>query len=83
MDATQGIHVGMIHARKIATVTVSDDGFQISLDGETISVVPRQHAGDPPVRGLRNRAGKPGDCIFAYPRAMVPARIAASGSASR
>jgi hypothetical protein len=41
MVATQRIHVGMIHARKIVTVTVSDHSFQISLDVETISVVPR------------------------------------------
>src|SRR5215467_10212795 len=32
MVATQRIHVGMIHARKIVTVTASDHSFQISLD---------------------------------------------------
>jgi hypothetical protein len=41
MVATQRIHVGLIHARKIVTVTASDHTFQISLDSETISVVPR------------------------------------------
>lgn len=30
----------MIHARKIVTITASDDTFQISLDSETISIVP-------------------------------------------
>ncbi len=40
MVATQRIHVGMIHARKIVTITASDDTFQISLDSETISIVP-------------------------------------------
>ena len=41
MVATQRIHVGMIHARKIVTVTATDDSFRISLDSETISVIPR------------------------------------------
>jgi hypothetical protein len=41
MVATQRIHVGMIHARKVVTVTASDHSFQISLASETISVVPR------------------------------------------
>ena len=33
--------VGMIHARNIVTVTATDDSFRISLDSQTISVVPR------------------------------------------
>jgi hypothetical protein len=41
MVATQRIHVGLIHARKIVTVTASDYTFQVSLDVETISIVPR------------------------------------------
>jgi hypothetical protein len=41
MVATQRIHVGMIHARKIVTVAASEHSFQISLDNETIAVVPR------------------------------------------
>jgi hypothetical protein len=41
MAATQRIHVGMIHARKVVTVTAGDHSFQISLDSETIAVVPR------------------------------------------
>ena len=41
MVAAQRIHAGMIHAGKIVTVTASDHTFQISLDGETIAVVPR------------------------------------------
>jgi hypothetical protein len=31
----------MIHARKIVTVTASDHSFQLDIDGETISIVPR------------------------------------------
>jgi len=41
MVATQRIQVGMIHARKTVTVTATDHSFQIALDSETISVVPR------------------------------------------
>ena len=41
MVATQRIHVGMIHASKIVTVTAGDHSFQISIDGEGIAVVPR------------------------------------------
>ena len=41
MVAAQRIHVGMIHAGKIVNVTASDRTFQVSLDGEIISVVPR------------------------------------------
>jgi hypothetical protein len=48
MVATQPIHVGKIHARKIVTVTASDHTFQISLDSETISVVPRTTVGKVP-----------------------------------
>jgi hypothetical protein len=31
----------MIHARKIVTVTASDHSFQVSVQEETITVVPR------------------------------------------
>jgi hypothetical protein len=41
MVATQRIHVGMIHARKIVTVTVGDHSFQLDVDGETVGIVPR------------------------------------------
>jgi hypothetical protein len=41
MVATQRIHVGMIHARKIVTVTASDHTFELQVGGEVISVVPR------------------------------------------
>jgi transposase InsO family protein len=41
MVATQRIQVGMIHARKIVTVTVSDHSFQLGVDGETVGIVPR------------------------------------------
>jgi hypothetical protein len=39
MVATQRIHVGMIHARKIVTVTATDHTFEI--DGETVGTVLR------------------------------------------
>jgi hypothetical protein len=41
MVATQRIQVGMIHARKIATVTARDDKFELEVDGEMVGVVPR------------------------------------------
>ena len=41
MVATQRIHVGMIHARKIVTVTAGDHSFQLAIDGETVGIVPR------------------------------------------
>jgi hypothetical protein len=33
MVATQRIHVGMIHARKIVTVTADDHSVQLDIDG--------------------------------------------------
>jgi len=41
MVATQRIHIGLIHARKIATVTAGDATFKVDIDGETVAVVPR------------------------------------------
>jgi hypothetical protein len=41
MVATQRIQVGMIHARKIVTVTASDDTFRLDIDGDTVATVPR------------------------------------------
>ena len=41
MVATQRIHVGLIHAHKIATVTAEDDKFRIGIDGQAVAVVPR------------------------------------------
>jgi hypothetical protein len=41
MVATQRIHVGMIHAHKIVTVTADDHSFQLNADGEIIGTVPR------------------------------------------
>jgi hypothetical protein len=41
MVATQRIHIGMIHARKIFTVTASDHSFQLDIDGESVGTVPR------------------------------------------
>jgi hypothetical protein len=41
MVATQRIHVGMIHARKIVTVTAAEHSFQVSIEGEVVAIVPR------------------------------------------
>jgi len=41
MVATQRIQVGLIHARKIVTVTAEDDQFRLVIDGEMIGAVPR------------------------------------------
>ena len=38
MVATQKIHVGMIHARKIVTVTASDHSFEFQADSEVVAV---------------------------------------------
>jgi hypothetical protein len=55
MVATQRIHVGMIHARKILTVTAGDNAFQLDIDGETVATVPCTSGRDPPVQGLRHQ----------------------------
>ena len=41
MVATQRIQVGMIHARKIVTVTSDDHTFRLDIDGQTVATVPR------------------------------------------
>jgi hypothetical protein len=41
MVATQRIQAGLIHARKIATVTAADGTFEIEIDGQTAAIVPR------------------------------------------
>ena len=41
MVATQRIHVGMIHAGKIVTVTADDHSFRLDIDGITVANVPR------------------------------------------
>ena len=41
MVATQRIHVGMIRARQIVTVTGSGHSFKLDIDGQIIRVVPR------------------------------------------
>ncbi len=41
MVARQKIQVGMIHARKIVTVTASDHSFEVTIEGETVSIVAR------------------------------------------
>jgi transposase InsO family protein len=41
MVATQKIQVGLIHDHKIATVTAEDHSFRLSIDGQTVAVVPR------------------------------------------
>jgi hypothetical protein len=45
MVATQRIQVGMIHARKIVTVTAGDHTFQPDIDGQTGATVPAPAAG--------------------------------------
>ena len=40
MVATQRIQVGMIHARKIVTVTADDHSFRLDVHGETVAIVP-------------------------------------------
>jgi hypothetical protein len=56
MVATQRIHVGMIHARKIVTVTAADHSFHLDIDGETVAVVARATSRrDSPVQGLRKQ----------------------------
>lgn len=42
MVATQRIQVGMIHARKIVTVTADDYSFRLDIEGQTFDVVPRK-----------------------------------------
>ena len=41
MVARQKIQVGMVHARKIVTVTASDHSFQLDIGGENVGTVPR------------------------------------------
>lgn len=41
MVATQKIQVGMIHARKLVTVTAKDNRFKLVIDGQTVTIVPR------------------------------------------
>jgi hypothetical protein len=41
MVATQRIQVGLIHARKIATVTAASTTFEIEIDGQTAAIMPR------------------------------------------
>ncbi len=41
MVARQKIQVGMIHARKIVTVTAGDHSFQLDIDGESVGTIPR------------------------------------------
>jgi hypothetical protein len=41
MVATQRIQVGMIHARKVVTVTTVDHTFHLDINGQTAATVPR------------------------------------------
>jgi hypothetical protein len=41
MVATQRIQVGMIHARKIVTVTADEHNFHLDIEGETVAVAAR------------------------------------------
>jgi hypothetical protein len=47
MGATRRIHVGMIHAHKIATVTASDHSFHLAVDGEASRNPPDHRQRDP------------------------------------
>jgi hypothetical protein len=38
---TQRIQVGMIHVRKVVTVTVDGHSLRVDIDGETVAIVPR------------------------------------------
>jgi hypothetical protein len=42
----QRTHVGMIHARKIVTVTAADHSFRLDIDGETVGIVARTTTGE-------------------------------------
>jgi hypothetical protein len=53
--ATQRIQVGMIHARKVVTVTADNHSFRFSVDSQAISVVPRTSTRDPSLQGLREQ----------------------------
>jgi len=46
MVATQKIHAGLIHARKIVTVTASDHSFELAIDGQTVGIVARTTSGE-------------------------------------
>ena len=41
MVATQRIQVGMIHARKVVTVTADGQASAFDIEGETVGIVPR------------------------------------------
>jgi transposase InsO family protein len=60
MVATQRIHVGMIHARKIVTVTASDHSYQLDIEGETVGTVPRTTSREiHRYKAYATKAGKP------------------------
>jgi hypothetical protein len=40
MVATQRIQVGMIHVRKVVTVTADDHSLRVDIEGETVAIVP-------------------------------------------
>jgi hypothetical protein len=42
----QRIHAGMIHARKIVTVTAAAHSFRLDIDGETVGIVARTTTGE-------------------------------------
>jgi hypothetical protein len=60
MVATQKIHVGMIHARKIVTVMANDHSFELVIDDETIRFVPRTTTSEVHrYKAYATRTGKP------------------------
>jgi hypothetical protein len=72
MVATQRIQVGMIHARKIVTVTVSDHTFRLGIDGDTVATVPRTTA----ARSTDTRPTRPiGQTATGLPAHGAPGRM--------
>ena len=60
MVATQRIHVGMIHARKIVTVIANDHSFELVIDDETIRILPRTTTSEVHrYKAYATRTGKP------------------------
>jgi hypothetical protein len=54
--ATQRIRVGMIHVRKVVTVTDDDRSLRVDIDGETAAIVPRTTSREiHPLQGLCHR----------------------------
>jgi hypothetical protein len=57
MVATRRIHVGMIHARKIVTISAGDHSFRLDIDRDHRRRSPHYQQRDPPLQGIRDQAG--------------------------